>query len=302
VNRRVKLLSGLDPQAAAVLTDVFSSEATTFAALAKAAGMDPLLDFRNTDMRGWELQDIDVRGVDFSGADLRMTGFSQSIHDYTTITKDAIFDGDKQTRHRTRNNEIEASELTLDWAAKTVLPIEFRNREVVLEATAFQANDPTLQAIAFIHRSDEAGIGVPIVGLHFCCITGDVFHSLRCDCYSQLRVKLDRIIASPVGVLIYFPFREGFALGGHARLETISSGNGKGLVRNVAAGALEFDLAAHILFDLGYPEVKLLANSQANVESLSAEGVTVVEQLPFSTKVPKKSKGTKRKKTRGLAG
>jgi len=54
---------------------------------------------------------------------------------------------------------------------------------------------------------------------------------------------------------------------------------------NAAIGApieaRHFDLAAHILFDLGYPEIKLLTNNPAKVEALREEGVEVVEQLPL---------------------
>src|SRR5436853_31806 len=51
--------------------------------------------------------------------------------------------------------------------------------------------------------------------------------------------------------------------------------------RELPIEARDYDLAAHILFDLGYPEIKLLTNNPAKVEALREEGVDVTEQLPL---------------------
>ena len=54
--------------------------------------------------------------------------------------------------------------------------------------------------------------------------------------------------------------------------------------------ARDYDLAAHILFDLGYPEIRLLTNNPAKVEALREEGLEVVEQLPLIVKASSHNK------------
>ena len=190
------------------------------------------------------------------------------------------------------SNAVKSVELDIDWSARTILPIEFRNREVKVEARAYQGADPTCQAMVLVHRHKDAGNGhtIPVVRVHSGCVTGDIFHSLRCDCYPQLQASLDRILSSPVGVLVYLPYQEGRGIGlvNKIRAYALQDQGYDTVDANVAIGApieaRDYDLAAHILFDLGYPEIRLLTNNPAKVEALQAEGVDVVEQLPLIVK------------------
>jgi GTP cyclohydrolase II/3,4-dihydroxy 2-butanone 4-phosphate synthase/GTP cyclohydrolase II len=190
------------------------------------------------------------------------------------------------------SNAVKSVELDIDWSARTILPLEFRNREVKVEARAYQGADPTCQAMVLVHRDKEAGNGhtIPVVRVHSGCVTGDIFHSLRCDCYPQLQASLDRILSSPVGVLVYLPYQEGRGIGlvNKIRAYALQDQGYDTVDANVAIGApieaRDYDLAAHILFDLGYPEIRLLTNNPAKVEALQAEGVDVVEQLPLIVK------------------
>jgi len=190
------------------------------------------------------------------------------------------------------SNAVKSVELDIDWSAQTILPIEFRNREMKVEARAYQGADPTCQALVLVHRDKEAGNGstLPVVRVHSGCVTGDIFHSLRCDCYPQLQAALDRILTSPVGVLVYLPYQEGRGIGlvNKIRAYALQDQGYDTVDANVAIGApieaRDYDLAAHILFDLGYPEIRLLTNNPAKVEALQAEGVDVVEQLPLIVK------------------
>ena len=190
------------------------------------------------------------------------------------------------------SNAVKSVELDIDWCAQTVLPIEFLNREVKVEARAYQGADPTCQAMVLVHRDKDAGNGhtIPVVRVHSGCVTGDIFHSLRCDCYPQLQAALDRILTSPVGVLVYLPYQEGRGIGlvNKIRAYALQDQGYDTVDANVAIGApieaRDYDLAAHILFDLGYPEIRLLTNNPAKVEALQAEGVDVIEQLPLIVK------------------
>jgi len=191
-----------------------------------------------------------------------------------------------------QSNAVTSVEVDIDWSAQTILPIEFCNREVKVEARAYQGADPTCQALVLVHRDKDTANGhtLPLVRVHSGCVTGDIFHSLRCDCYPQLQAALDRILTSPVGVLVYLPYQEGRGIGlvNKIRAYALQDQGYDTVDANVAIGApieaRDYDLAAHILFDLGYPEIRLLTNNPAKVEALQAEGVDVIEQLPLIVK------------------
>ena len=191
-----------------------------------------------------------------------------------------------------KSNAVTSVELELDWTAQTILPLEFKGRELQVEARAYQGTDPAFQALVLVHRDKdqkETG-GVPVVRVHSGCVTGDIFHSLRCDCYPQLQAAMDRILTSPLGVLVYLPYQEGRGIGLVNKIKAYAlQDQGYDTVdANVAIGApieaRDYDLAAHILFDLGYPEIKLLTNNPAKVQALTEEGVDVIEQIPLIVK------------------
>jgi GTP cyclohydrolase II len=194
-----------------------------------------------------------------------------------------------------KSNAVQSFELDLDWTAQTILPIEFKGRELELEARAYQGTDPSFQALVLVHRAKNGAVkngahNIPVVRVHSGCVTGDIFHSLRCDCYPQLQAALDRVINDPLGVLIYLPYQEGRGIGlvNKIRAYALQDQGYDTVDANVAIGApieaRDYDLAAHILFDLGFPEIKLLTNNPTKVEALREEGVDVIEQLPLIVK------------------
>lgn len=189
-----------------------------------------------------------------------------------------------------KSNALRSVPMEIDWSAQTVLPIEFNGRELELEARAYQGNDPTAQAMALIHRIEGSTATVPVVRVHSGCVTGDIFHSLRCDCYQQLQAAMKRIIDEPLGVLIYLPYHEGRGIGllNKIRAYALQDQGMDTVDANVEIGApidaRDYDLAADILFDLGYPEIRLLTNNPAKVDALRVEGIKVVEQLSVVTK------------------
>jgi GTP cyclohydrolase II/3,4-dihydroxy 2-butanone 4-phosphate synthase/GTP cyclohydrolase II len=187
-----------------------------------------------------------------------------------------------------KSNALQSFELELDWMAQTILPIEFKGKELKLEARAYQGTDPNFQALVLVHRAKKNGVDhLPVVRVHSGCVTGDIFHSLRCDCYPQLQAAMQEVTSSPVGILIYLPYQEGRGIGlvNKIRAYALQDQGYDTVDANVAIGApieaRDYDLAAHILFDLGFPEIKLLTNNPAKVEALRAEGVDVIEQLPL---------------------
>jgi GTP cyclohydrolase II len=129
----------------------------------------------------------------------------------------------------------------------------------------------------------------PIVRIHSQCLTGDVFHSLRCDCRQQLELALTAITDAGAGILLYEQ-QEGRGIGLMAKLrayelqdqglDTIEAN----LELGYKADCREFELPAEILKQMGVNSVRLITNNPAKVEALELAGVKVVERI--SAEVP----------------
>jgi GTP cyclohydrolase II len=129
----------------------------------------------------------------------------------------------------------------------------------------------------------------PIVRIHSQCLTGDVFHSLRCDCRQQLELALATIADAGHGILLY-ENQEGRGIGLMAKLQayelqdqgldTIEAN----LELGYAADCRHFELPAAILNLLGVKSVRLITNNPEKVEALELAGVEVVERI--SAEVP----------------
>jgi len=124
----------------------------------------------------------------------------------------------------------------------------------------------------------------PIVRIHSQCLTGDVFHSLRCDCQQQLHQALDRIAEEGTGILLYEQ-QEGRGIGLMAKLRAYElQDNGRNTIEanlelGYAADCRHFELPAEILKSMGLTEVRLITNNPEKVEALELAGIRVVERL-----------------------
>ena len=125
----------------------------------------------------------------------------------------------------------------------------------------------------------------PLVRVHSQCLTGDVFHSLRCDCRQQLELSLSMITDEGAGILIYEQ-QEGRGIGLMAKLQAYElQDSGLDTVEanerlGFKADHRDFTLPAEILKTLGVTKVRLLSNNPDKVEALERDGVHVVERVP----------------------
>jgi GTP cyclohydrolase II len=169
--------------------------------------------------------------------------------------------------------------------AHTTLPMEYHGRQIVMEAHAYEDESASYQAMALVYRT-PGSTEAPFVRVHSGCVTGDIFHSLRCDCYQQLQKALDTVVESHNGIILYFPYHEGRGIGLVAKMKAYAQqDNGLDTVdANLAIGApvdaRDYELAAKILKDLKATDIRLLTNNPLKVEAMRAYGITVSEQVP----------------------
>jgi GTP cyclohydrolase II len=125
----------------------------------------------------------------------------------------------------------------------------------------------------------------PLVRIHSECLTGDVFHSLRCDCRGQLELSLERIAAEERGLVIY-EHKEGRGIGLLNKLRAYElQDSGSDTVEaneklGFEADLRDYRLPAEILLYFGVREVRLLSNNPKKIQALERAGVRVVERVP----------------------
>jgi GTP cyclohydrolase II len=150
----------------------------------------------------------------------------------------------------------------------------------------------------------------PLVRIHSMCLTGDVFHSLRCDCHDQLHLALGMIAKEGAGILLYEE-QEGRGIGLMAKLRAYElQDKGRDTIEanlelGFRADYREFELPAEILKALNIPAVRLITNNPEKVAALEAAGIRVVERVPATIPAEptfERYLETKREKMGHLAG
>jgi GTP cyclohydrolase II len=125
----------------------------------------------------------------------------------------------------------------------------------------------------------------PLVRVHSQCLTGDVFHSLRCDCRAQLEIALRMIAVEGRGLLIY-ENQEGRGIGllNKLRAYELQDHGADTVEANELLGfepdLRSFELPTAILQHFGLKSVRLLSNNPDKVRSVERAGITVAERVP----------------------
>jgi GTP cyclohydrolase II len=170
----------------------------------------------------------------------------------------------------------------LEKVAEADFPTEFGNFRIF--GFCGHLGDRTEEAVV-LRMGDLATGDPPLVRIHSQCLTGDVFHSLRCDCRAQLEIALETISAFGRGLLIY-EHQEGRGIGLLNKLrayelqdhgaDTIEANEQLGFDSDLRS----YQLPGAILQYFGLRAVRLMSNNPEKVQAVESAGVQVVERVP----------------------
>ncbi len=158
-----------------------------------------------------------------------------------------------------------------------------------------------------VYKGDITEGSVP-VRIHSECLTGDTFHSLRCDCGWQLTESLKIIEREGCGVIIYLK-QEGRGIGLFNKIKAYAlQENGKDTVEannelGFPSDMREYNVAAEILDELGVKAVLLITNNNDKIDGLKKSGIHVEGRIPLASEPNKHNRkylNTKRDKLKHM--
>lgn len=166
--------------------------------------------------------------------------------------------------------------------SRAIIPTPYHHSFVMV---AFAEDDQEKMPHLAIMHPDVDGSQPVVVRIHSECMTGDVFHSMRCDCGEQLDTSLS-IISKERGIVLYLR-QEGRGIGLIEKLKAYQlQDKGYDTVQaNLELGhgvdTRDFSIAATMLKSLKVGKVRLLTNNPEKVKGLEEGGIEITERLPL---------------------
>lgn len=177
----------------------------------------------------------------------------------------------------------------LQLYSESELPTRFGTFRILVYETGER------EAVALV-RGDLTGATDVLARVHSECLTGEAFHSLRCDCGAQLDRAMERIAAADCGVVVYLRQEgRGIGLGNKIKAYELQDQGHDTVEANLALGFAadlrSYELAGQILASLGVESVRLMTNNPAKIEGLRHAGIEVAGHEPHWVESSQVSEG-----------
>jgi 3,4-dihydroxy 2-butanone 4-phosphate synthase/GTP cyclohydrolase II len=226
--------------------------------------------------------------VEIAGEDGRMLRLPELIpfareHGLTIISIEDLVAYRRSPEIPAAPGQVTASSApTVRREAETRLPTAFGR----FTAYGYRSTLDGVEHVALVHGEIGDGEDV-LVRVHSECLTGDVFHSLRCDCGPQLAASLQHVHDEGRGVVVYLRGHEGRGIGLLSKLrayelqelgrDTLDANLELGL----PADARDYGAGAQILEDLGVRSLRLMTNNPAKTDALLRHGLEILGREPM---------------------
>ncbi|GIU81781.1 MAG: GTP cyclohydrolase II [Acidobacteria bacterium] len=178
---------------------------------------------------------------------------------------------------------------TVEKVAEARLPTEFGDFQIA----GYRSLTSDEEFIALFKGEFDEKMPVP-VRIHSQCLTGDVFHSLKCDCGKQLRWAMERIANEGHGIIVY-QYQEGRGIGiiNKIRAYALQDKGADTVEANLMLGfdvdLRKYDQCVEIIKDLGAKRVKVMSNNPQKIKAMIEGGLEIVERIPIEFKPSKDS-------------
>ncbi len=171
------------------------------------------------------------------------------------------------------------------------LPTEYGMFHVVV----YLEQGTSLEHVAIV-KGNVTGESDVLARVHSECLTGEVLHSLKCDCREQLDLALRRISAVGTGVVLYLRQEgRGIGLGNKIRAYSLQDQGYDTVDANTELGfepdQRRYHVATEMLADLGVKSIALMTNNPAKVDALRADGVNVTRRVEHSVESTEWNRG-----------
>jgi 3,4-dihydroxy 2-butanone 4-phosphate synthase/GTP cyclohydrolase II len=168
------------------------------------------------------------------------------------------------------------------------LPTKFGEFEIYGYLNTLDNTEHVALVKGMEHRKTDT---IPYVRMHSECLTGDIFHSLKCDCGNQLESALQMIDEKGYGALVYLREHEGRGIGLLNKLKAyVLQDAGQDTVEaNISLGfepdLRDYGVGAQILLDLGFNKINLITNNPTKIVGLEGYGLEVQERVSLKPEI-----------------